>query len=88
MYRLLWKLDRAYFRVRDAWRVLTKNGYIDEIRNDGFTWGRWTTERKVLQKLNEHDPNQFENQHFKLGYYYASESVKVVLKHDEDNAMA
>ena len=86
--RFLWKLDQAYFRVRDAWRVLTKKGYIDDIRNEAMSWGKWVTERKVLKKLNQNDPNQFENQHFKLGYYYASENVKVVLRNDEDNVVA
>ena len=74
--KLLKKIDEFYFRARDAWRVLTDATYLDEIRNEGRTVGEWTTKGRIERTLDDHDPHQFTNQHFKLGYYYAKENVR------------
>jgi hypothetical protein len=84
---MLRKLDEFYFRARDAWRVLTRPGYIDGFLDDAIITGRFWAYRMIQNQLDEHDPNQFENQHFKLGYYYASEQVKAVIENDEDYVM-
>lgn len=81
------RIDALYFRARDAWRVLTQPGFIDGYLDDALITGRRVAYRNIRAKLDEHDPHQFENQHFKLGYYYAYEQAKAVMQSDEDYSL-
>ena len=82
---MLRALDKAYFRVRDAWRVLKGEDAILTAYTEGVTEGVEIANARILQRLSSTDPHQFESQHFKLGYYYASETVKKVINNDENN---
>jgi hypothetical protein len=83
---MLRALDKAYFRLKDAWTVLTGKDAILKAYTDGVTEGVEIANARILQQLGMTDPHQFESQHFKLGYYYASETVKKVI-HGQDNSV-
>ena len=83
---MLRTLDKAYFRLKDAWTVLRGEDAILKAYTDGVTEGVEIANARILQRLSSTDPHQFESQHFKLGYYYASETVKKVI-YGEDNAV-
>lgn len=84
--KLLKKLDELYFRARDAWRVLTDRNYLPDARHEARQAGEWILSGRVMRALDEADPHEFSNNHFKLGYYYAYETVKKVT-HGNDNPM-
>jgi hypothetical protein len=84
---MLRKLDAFYFRARDAWRVLTRPDYLDGYLDDMLNLGRSRAYAVVKHALDKHDPYQFDNNSFKLGYYYASEQVKAVIRNDEDHVV-
>lgn len=84
--KLLKKIDELYFRARDAWRVLTGRESLNEVRLEGLETGKWLGAHKIMHALDERDPYEFQNNHFKLGYYYAYETVKKVT-HGNDNPM-
>lgn len=82
-------LDNFYFRCVGAWKMLTvKDFFIEAIENahdEGISIGN----ARVMQQLEKHDPYQFQNGHFKMGYYYAVDQVKKVMTNDnEDNPVA
>lgn len=83
---MLRAIDKAYFRLKDAWTVLRGEDAILKAYTEGVTEGVEIANARIMQKLSMTDPYQFESQHFKLGYYYASETVKKVI-HGEDNAV-
>jgi hypothetical protein len=82
---MLRTLDKAYFRLKDAWTVLRGEDAILKAYTDGVTEGVEIANARILQRLSSTDPHQFESQHFKLGYYYASETVKKVMSLDESD---
>lgn len=80
-------LDTIYFRFVEAFRSFKDpdrnlNSYI-EGRDFGIVIGN----AKVMRALNQADPNDFENNHFKLGYYYATETAKKVMQDDDHNSV-
>ena len=80
-------LDTIYFRVKDAWSVLMGREAILKAYTDGIVEGIEIANARLERALSVSDPHQFENQHFKLGYYYASETAKKVMQGDEDNSV-
>jgi hypothetical protein len=84
---MLRALDTMYFRLKDAWRVVKGEDAILKAYSEGIVEGMEIANARVISELDSRDPYQFENQHFKLGYYYAKEQVKKVMNLDEDNAV-
>ena len=84
---MLRALDIAYFRLKDAWRVLKGEEAILKAYTEGITEGIEIANGRLKRALAISDPHQFENNHFKLGYYYASEQAKKVMQGDEDNSV-
>lgn len=81
-------LDRTYYRFVEAARSFANPNRTNESYDRGLSNGVEVGFARVRQVLDTTDPYQFENQHFRLGYYYASESVKKVITDDEDNVVA
>ena len=84
---MLKALDTAYFRVKDAWQVLLGKDAILKAYSDGVIDGIDIANARIKAELDTSDPHQFTNQHFKLGYYYAAETAKKVMNHDENNSV-
>lgn len=84
---MLKALDTIYFRLKDAWDVLLGREAILKAYTDGIVEGIEIANARLERALAMSDPYQFENQHFKLGYYYASETAKKVMQGDEDNSV-
>ena len=80
-------LDTIYFRLKDAWQVLLGRDAILKAYTDGIVEGIEIANARVTQVLASADPYNFQNQHFKLGYYYATDTVKQVMQGDEDNSV-
>jgi hypothetical protein len=83
---MLRTLDKAYFRLKDAWTVLRGEDAILKAYTEGVTEGVEIANARIMRQLSITNPHQFESNHFKLGYYYASETVKKVI-HGEDNPL-
>ena len=75
-------LDTIYFRLKDAWQVLLGRDAILKAYTDGIVEGIEIANARVTQVLASADPYNFQNQHFKLGYYYATEQAKKVMQDD------
>jgi hypothetical protein len=80
MRTLLRKIDKAYFRFRDSWRVLTGKESLDADYERGWKNSYEVTTSRIEAVLRSFDPADFQNNHFKLGYYYAAEQVKKELQ--------
>ena len=80
-------LDTIYFRVKDAWQVLMGRDAILKAYTEGIVEGIEIANARITQRLDSMDPYNFQNQHFKLGYYYATDTVKQVMQGDEDNSV-
>lgn len=76
---MLRKLDEIYFRFRNAWVVFKNPNYLEMLIEDAELVGAAKANGRVWLGLAKHDPYQFENQHFKMGYYYAQEQVRKVI---------
>ena len=85
--RMFRALDTAYFRLKDAWSVLKGEEAILKAYTEGIVEGIEIANARLTRALDMSDPHQFENQHFKLGYYYATEQAKKVMQGDEDNGV-
>ena len=82
---MLRALDIAYFRLKDAWRVLKGEEAILKAYTEGITEGIEIANGRLNRALAVSDPHQFQNQHFKLGYYYATEQAKKVMSDGQDS---
>ena len=80
-------LDTAYFRLKDAWGVLKGEEAILKAYTEGITEGIEIANARIQREFDVANPHQFQNQHFKLGYYYATEQAKKVMQGDEDNSV-
>ena len=83
--RMFRALDTAYFRLKDAWSVLKGEEAILKAYTEGITEGIEIANARLTRALDISDPHRFENQHFKLGYYYATEQAKKVMNIGEDS---
>ena len=81
-------LDRTMLRFEEAARSFTNPYRNIDSYSEGVDNGIEIGFSKVRRVLDSTDPYNFENQHFRLGFYYASESVKKVITNDEDNLVA
>ena len=79
MYRAL---DRIYFRFVESFRSFKDPNRNLESYREGRDIGIVIGNAKVRRALDQADPNDFENNHFKLGYYYATETAKKVMQDD------
>ena len=84
---MLEKLDKLFYRFEEAYRSFVDPSQTHRAYNDGKEVGKLIGYSQVRRQLDTYDPYQFENQHFKLGYYYAYEKAKEVMKDDEDNSV-
>lgn len=80
-------LDDIYYRFKRAFEMFKYPDLYYSNYQDGVDNGKAIAYAKVEGILHQYDPHQFENNHFKLGYYYAFEQVKQVIKDDEDNSV-
>ena len=83
---MLRTLDNIYRRFSIAWTAFKNPDVLHNEYVEGMKWGKVIANAEVNRTLDRHSPDHFSNQHFKLGYYYASEQVKAVT-HGQDNAM-
>lgn len=80
-------LDNLYFRFRNAWTVLKDPDALRTEYADGLMDGAEVGKAQIWRQLEKHDPYQFQNGHFKMGYYYAMDQVRKVMPRDEDNSV-
>ena len=78
-------LDTAYFRLKDAWSVLKGEEAILKAYTEGITEGIEIANARIQREFDVANPYQFQNNHFKLGYYYATEQAKKVMNIGEDS---
>ena len=81
-------LDKTYFRFANAWAVFRDPDLLTTEFHEGLGLGVEVGQAQIKRALDMHDPHDFTNEHFKLGYYYAHETVKKVMGIDEDNPVA
>ena len=84
---MLRALDTIYFRLKDAWTVLKGEEAILKAYTEGITEGIEIANGRIQRQFAITNPHQFQNEHFKLGYYYATEQAKKVMQGDEDNSV-
>jgi hypothetical protein len=80
-------LDKIVFRFEQTFYTFRNPHRNNDSFNEGKSWGEQIAFAKIRQQLKNHDPNQFDNQHFKLGYYYAAETAKKVMQDDDHNSV-
>lgn len=81
-------LDNIYFRFKEALAAFKEPYYGLRNYGEGLDTGVGIGKSTIIQHLQKHDPYQFENNHFKMGYYYALEQARSCKKDDEDNTVA
>jgi hypothetical protein len=79
-------LDNIYRRFSVAWSAFRNPDVIHDEYVEGIKWGKVIANAEIERTLELHSPDDFSNQHFKLGYYYASETVKKEIN-GQDNAL-
>jgi hypothetical protein len=79
-------LDNIYRRFDQAWIVFKNPDFAHNEYLAGIDIGKMIARAEVNRTLNLYSPDDFSNQHFKLGYYYASETVRKEIN-GQDNAM-
>ena len=84
---MLRTLDNIYRRFSVAWLAFKNPDVIHDEYVEGIKWGKVIANAEIERTLDLHSPDNFSNQHFKLGYYYASETVRKVMQNDEDHSM-
>ena len=82
---MLEKLDRLFFRFEEAFSSFVDPDRTNQSFNEGKYWGKQVAFAQVRQGLDRHDPYEFENNHFKMGYYYAYEQAKKVMPNDNED---
>lgn len=85
MYRFI---DKLLLRFDEALLAFRNPMHSYEQFQRGKEAGKAIAFAQVVQQFNTHDVYQFSNQHFKLGYYYATEQAKQVMNLDENHTMA
>jgi hypothetical protein len=80
-------LDNIYFRFKRAFQMFKYPDLYYSNYQDGVDSGKSVAYAHVRGILDKYDPYQFQNNHFKLGYYYAVEQIKQVIDNDEDNSV-
>ena len=85
---MLKALDNIYFRFKEAITAFKEPYYSIRNYGEGLDTGVAIGKSTIIQHLQKHDPYQFENQHFKMGYYYALEQARSCKKDDEDYPVA
>jgi hypothetical protein len=76
--KLLNILDAIYQRFSQAWASFKNPRRTIAEYNSGLESGINIGLSRANAVLSQHDPHQFSNNHFRLGYYYAQEQVKGV----------
>lgn len=84
---MLEKLDKLFYRFEEAYRSFVDPSQTNRAWEEGKEVGKLIAFAQVKQQLDTYDPYQFENNHFKMGYYYAYDQLKKVMPNDEDNAV-
>ena len=79
---MLRALDTIYFRIKDAWHVLMGKEAILSAYTDGIVEGIEIANARIQREFDVANPHQFQSNHFKLGYYYATEQAKKVMQDD------
>lgn len=83
MFRLLAReLDYLWLRFQEAWTAFRDPFHSHEQFKLGTELGKAIGFAMVRQQFDTFDPHQFENQHFKMGYYYAADQAKKVMQDD------
>lgn len=84
MYRAL---DKIYFRFVESFRSFKDPDRTLDSYIEGRDFGEVIGNAKVRRALDQANPDDFQNQHFKLGYYYAFETAKKVMQDDDHNSV-
>ena len=84
---MLRALDRLAQRFSEAYKSFVDPDRAYRFHDEGRDIGELIAFAKVRQQFDTYDPYQFDNGHFKLGYYYATEQAKKVMSLDEDNSV-
>ena len=84
---MLRTLDNIYRRFSLALSAFKNPDLAHNEYVDGLKWGKVIAFAEVNRTLILHDPEQFQNQHFKMGYYYAADQVRAVMPSDEDRSL-
>lgn len=69
-------LDNIYRRFDQAWIVFRNPDFAHEEYLAGIDIGKMIGKAEANRTLAMFSPDDFSNQHFKLGYYYAAEQLK------------
>lgn len=77
-----------YFRLKEAIAVLKEPNYGLRNYGEGLDIGVVIGKSTVIQHLRKHNPDQFENEYFKLGYQYALDQARSCKKDDENYPVA
>lgn len=81
-------IDEIYDRFRQAWASFKDPARSSREFASGIRLGKKIAFAQVGQQLRRHDPKDFQNQHFKVGYYYATEQAQAVMVNDENYTLA
>ena len=80
-------LDNIYSRFDQAWTVFKNPDIGHNAYLAGIEVGKMIARVEVNNTLASFSPDDFSNQHFKLGYYYAAETAKKVMENDADHTL-
>jgi hypothetical protein len=84
---MLKTFDTIYQRISNAWLVFRNPHELHYTYVDGIEMGKAIAFAQVRQQFDTYDPYQFDNAHFKMGYYYAAEQAKKVMPNDENRVV-
>jgi hypothetical protein len=79
MYRAL---DNLLLRFEEAWTAFRDPFHSHDQFKAGVQAGKEIGFAQVRQQFDTFDPYNIENQHFKMGFYYAKEQAKKVMTDD------
>ena len=80
-------IDNLLLRFEEAWTAFRNPFHSHEQWRAGVQAGKEIGFAQVRQQFDTYDPYQFDNQHFKMGYYYAADQAKKVMNLDEGNSV-
>lgn len=72
-------IDNLLLRFEEAWTAFRNPFHSHEQWRAGVQAGKEIGFAQVRQQFDTYDPHQFDNQHFKMGYYYAADQAKKVM---------
>ena len=84
MYRAL---DHLWLRFEEAWKAFRDPFHSYDQFKLGQEIGKEIGFAMVRQQFDTHDPYNFDNQHFKMGFHYAADQAKKVMNLDDDNSV-